>query len=68
VCLQETGLTSLMLAVRESRLVIAERLADFGASVNEKAKVSRHSDCANLYISCCFMVNNQLDRNIRIRC
>ena len=32
-------MTVLMLAVRENRLVIAERLIDLGAMVNEVAKV-----------------------------
>ena len=37
---QDTGVTPLMLAVRENRLVIAERLIDLGANVNDVAKVS----------------------------
>ena len=36
---QETGVTILMLAVKENRLVLVERLLDLGASVNHQAEV-----------------------------
>ena len=36
---QETGVTSFMLAVRDNKIVIAERLIDLGAHINGKAKV-----------------------------
>ncbi|KAK2157500.1 hypothetical protein LSH36_190g04023, partial [Paralvinella palmiformis] len=35
---QDTGISTLMLSVRENRLVISERLLDLGANVNQKAK------------------------------
>ena len=37
---QETGLTALMMAVKENKLVVAERLIELGANVNERDKVS----------------------------
>ena len=37
--LQETGVTPLMIVVRENKLVLAERLLDLGAGVNDKSKV-----------------------------
>jgi len=36
---QNTGLTPLMIAVKENRLMVAERLLDMGANVNAVAKV-----------------------------
>ncbi|KAI0223151.1 hypothetical protein LSAT2_025617, partial [Lamellibrachia satsuma] len=48
----ETGLTPLMLSVRENRLVIAERLADLGANVNEKAVVSTPGPAACTVHAC----------------
>ncbi|XP_046353562.1 serine/threonine-protein phosphatase 6 regulatory ankyrin repeat subunit B-like isoform X3 [Haliotis rufescens] len=38
---EETGVTPLMVAVRENKLVIAERLLDLGVNVNAKAKDGR---------------------------
>ncbi|XP_074641301.1 uncharacterized protein LOC141899048 [Tubulanus polymorphus] len=35
---ENTGITPLMIAVRENKLVIAERLIDLGANINDKAK------------------------------
>ena len=37
----QNGLTPLMLAVKENRTSIVEKLLDLGASVNEKDKVNR---------------------------
>ena len=37
---QENGLSPLMLAVKENKLVIAERLLDLGANINDRANVS----------------------------
>ena len=37
---QDNGLTPLMIAVKENKLVIAERLLELGVNVNDRAKVS----------------------------
>lgn len=37
---QETGVSPLMLAVKDNKLVVAERLLELGANINERAKVS----------------------------
>ena len=37
---KDTGITPLMIAVRENRLVLAERLLDLGCPVNVQAQVS----------------------------
>ncbi|XP_019632835.1 PREDICTED: uncharacterized protein LOC109476339 isoform X2 [Branchiostoma belcheri] len=36
---EETGVTPLMIAVRENKLVVAERLLELGANLNDRAKV-----------------------------
>ncbi|VDI65534.1 Hypothetical predicted protein [Mytilus galloprovincialis] len=38
---EETGVTPLMIVVRENKLVLAERLLDLGAGVNDRAKDGR---------------------------
>lgn len=38
---QENGLTPLMIAAKENKLVIVERLIDLGVSPNDRAKVGR---------------------------
>ncbi|CAH1774233.1 unnamed protein product [Owenia fusiformis] len=38
---EETGMTPLMIAARENKLVLVERLLDLGATVNDKAKDGR---------------------------
>jgi len=37
---QSSGLTPLMLAVKDNRILIAERLLEMGADVNAAAKVT----------------------------
>jgi hypothetical protein len=37
--MQNNGVTTMMVAVKENRLSIVERLLDMGAEVNAKAKV-----------------------------
>ena len=40
IVFQDNGLTPLMIAVKENKLVIAERLLELGVNVNDRAKVS----------------------------
>lgn len=41
--LQESGLTPLMVAVRENRLAIVERLLELGVNPSEQTKVRNHT-------------------------
>ena len=38
--MQETGWTPLMLAARDNRIAVVERLIEMGVNVNERARVS----------------------------
>ena len=53
--IQETGVTPLMLAARENRLVIAERLIDHGSNVNDIAKVCDIITGFQLCVTCITM-------------
>jgi ankyrin repeat protein len=41
ITFQDNGLTPLMIAVKENKLVIVERLIDLGVNLNDRAKVGK---------------------------